>query len=282
MALRKRRIASIDGLSDLLNAKVATSAIMGTKADVEASNSTTTVVSSAAVNEIVTDINNSISNIQSGLDGIIDDAAGTGNTVTWSIDKIKEYVASVDDSIVVSDISERDNLSTVYDSLIAYVLDTTGDSSLGDNEGAPAAYIYVDGTGWALLQILSADIDLTPYVKTADIVDDLTTGGSTVPASAETVKTLKSELDNFSTSVATEIKVDSGLTISGDDFTTTYTPIGDIIGMTAEVETSSGVYDVVDITAGANAKEYSLVTSTSGEYDGKTCRVTYIKLSSES
>jgi hypothetical protein len=281
MALRKRRIASIDGLADLLNAKIASSAIMAAKVDVEASNSTSTVASTAAVNEIVTGINNSISNLQSGLNGIIDDAADTGNTVTWSIDKIKGYVASVDDSIVVSDITERDNVSDVYDSLIAYVLDTTGDSSLGDEEGTAAAYIYVDGTGWALLQILKSDIDLTPYVKTADIVDDLTTGGSSVPASAETVKTLKTQLDNVGTSVDTEVKVDSGLSISNDGFTTTYTPKGDVIGMTAEVETSPGVFDIVDITAGTNAKEYTLVVSTAGEYDGKTCRVTYVKLSSE-
>jgi hypothetical protein len=212
---------------------------------------------------------------------MIDDAADTGNTVTWSIDKIKGYVASVDDSIVVSDITERDNVSDVYDSLIAYVLDTTGDSSLGDEEGTAAAYIYVDGTGWALLQILKSDIDLTPYVKTADIVVDLTTGGSSVPASAETVKTLKTQLDNVGTSVDTEVKVDSGLSISNDGFTTTYTPKGDVIGMTAEVETSPGVFDIVDITAGTNAKEYTLVVSTAGEYDGKTCRVTYVKLSSE-
>ena len=281
MALRKRRMGSIDGLADLLNAKVSAASIMAAKADVEASNSTTTVASSAAVNEIVTGINNTISTLQNGLNGIIDDAADTGNTTTWSIDKIKGYVASVDDSIVVSDISERDNVSDPYDSLIAYVLDTTGDTALGDEEGTAAAYIYVDGTGWALLQILSADIDLTPYVKTADIVDDFTTGGSTVPASAETIKTLKTELDAVGGAVATEVKVDSALSVSSDGFTTTYTPKGDVIGMTAEVEVSAGVFDVVDITAGANPKEYTLVVGTAGEYDGKTCRVTYIKLTSE-
>ncbi len=285
MALRQRRIGSINGLSALLATKFNISDIMAAKTDVENSNSTSTVASSAAVNEIVTGINSQITSLQNGLNGIIDDSADTGNTVTWSVDKLKSYVASVDDSIVVSDISERDNYSNPYDSLIAYVLDTTGDSSLGDEEGTAAAYIYVDGTGWSLLQILKSDIDLTPYVKIADIVDDLTTGGSAVPASAETVKTLKTQLDGVSGAVATEIFVDSGLTITGDNFSTTKTPKGSIVGATAEVEVSSGVWDVVDVVPstaqGATDKDFTLVPGTANEYDGKTCRVTYLMLASE-
>jgi hypothetical protein len=285
MALRKRRVGSIDGLTSLLAAKVNITDIMAAKADVENSNSTTTVASSAAVNEIVTDINSSISTLQNGLNGIIDDTADTGNTVTWSVDKLKAYVASVDDSIVVSDITERDNVSDTYDSLIAYVLDTTGDSSLGDEEGTAAAYIYVDGTGWSLLQILKSDIDLTPYVKKVDIVDDLTTGGTDAPLSAEQGKTLKSQVDAISGNVAVEIFVDSGLSITGDNFSTTKTPKGAIVGATVEVEVSAGVWDVVDVVAssaqGATAKDFTLVPGTANEYDGKTCRATYLKLASE-
>jgi len=279
MALRKRRVGSIDGLTGLLAGKINIAAIMAAKVDVENSNSVSTVASTAAVNEIVTDLTSQISAISSSVSGIIDDTADTGNTVTWSVDKLKAYVASVDDSVVVSDISERDNYSNPYDSLIAYVIDTTGDSSLGDDEGTAAAYIYIDGSGWALLQILAQNIDVTPFVKYADIVDDLTTGGSAVPASAESVKTLKALVDAAAQS--TEMKVDSGLAITGDGFSSTYTPVGDVVGGTAEVEVSSGVWDVVDIVPGTNAKEWTLLPGTAGEYDGKTCRITYLKSSSE-
>jgi hypothetical protein len=279
MALRKRRVGSIDGLTNLLAGKLNTAAIMAAKVDVENSNSVATVASTAAVNEIVLDINTQITNLNNSIGGLIDDAADTGNSVTWSVDKLKAYVASVDDSIVVSDITERDNLSEVYDTLIAYVIDTTGDSSLGDNEGSAAAYIYVDGTGWSLLQILGQDIDVTPFVKYTDVVDDLTTGGDSVPLSAAQGVALKALVDAAAQS--TEIVVDSGLVISGDDFTSTYTPVGDVIGGTAEVETSSGVWDIVDIVAGTGAKAWTLLPGTANEYDGKTCRITYLKSSAE-
>jgi len=279
MALRKRRIGSIDGLTNLLASKVGVAAIMAAKADVEASNSVSTVASSAAVNEIVLGLTNQINNLSTGMNGLIDDAADTGNTVTWSVDKIKGYVASVDDSIVVSDISERDNVSDVYDSLIAYVIDTTGDTSLGNEEGTAAAYIYIDGSGWALLQILAQNIDVTPFVKYSDIVNDLTTGGTMVPLSAEQGKELKSLVDAAADS--TEIAVDNGLVITGDGFDSTYTPVGAVIGGTAEVEVSSGVWDVVDIVAGANGKAWLLLPTTANEYDGKTCRISYLKSSTE-
>lgn len=279
MALRKRRVGSIDGLTALLTNKLGVASVMAAKIDVENSNSVSTVASTAAVNEIVGGITTQITNLGTALNGLIDDAAETGSTVTWSIDKLKAYVASVDDSIVVSDISERDNVSDPYDSLIAYVIDTTGDTSLGDDEGTAAAYIYIDGTGWALLQILAQNIDTTPFVKYTDIVNDTTTGGAGVPLSAEQGKILAAAIAAAGTS--TEMKVDSGLTITGDDFATSFTPIGDIVGATAEVEVTPGVYDVVDLIAGSTAKDWVLVPATAGEYTGKTCRVTYMKSSTE-
>ncbi len=279
MALRKRRVGSIDGLTNLLAGKINIAAIMAAKVDVENSNSVSTVASSAAVNEIVMGINTQITNINNSIGGLIDDAADTGNAVTWSVDKLKAYVASVDDSVVVSDITERDNLSEVYDTLIAYVIDTTGDTSLGDNEGAAAAYIYVDGNGWSLLQILATDIDVTPFVKYSDIVDDLTTGGTSVPLSAAQGIALKALIDAAAQS--TEIAVDNGLVITGDDFSSTYTPVGAVIGGTAEVEVSAGVWDVVDIVAGVGAKAWTLLPATASEYDGKTCRISYLKSSTE-
>ena len=279
MALRKRRVGSIDGLTTLLTGKLSAAAVMAAKVDVENSNSTTTVPSTAAINEIVGVLNTQISNINSSIGGLIDDTADTGNTVTWSVDKLKAYIASVDDSIVVSDLTERDNVPDPYDSLIAYVIDTTGDTSLGNNEGTSAAYIYVDGNGWTLLQVLAQNIDVTPFVKYADIVDNLVDGGAGVPLSAEQGKTLKELVDAAAQS--TEIYVDSGLTITGDEFVSTYTPVGAIVGATAEVEVSAGVWDVVDVVSGATAKDWTLLPGTANEYDGKTCRITYLKSSAE-
>lgn len=279
MALRKRRVGSIDGLTALLTGKLSTTAVMAARVDVENSNSTTTVPSTAAINEIVGEINTQISNMNSSIGGLIDDTADTGNTVTWSVDKLKAYIASVDDSIVVSDITERDNIENPYDSLIAYVIDTTGDTSLGDNEGTAAAYIYVEGNGWSLLQVLGQNIDTTPFVRYTDIVNNLVDGGAGVPLSAEQGAVLKALVDTAAQS--TEIFVDNGLAIDGDSFVSTYTPVGAIIGATAEVEVSAGVWDVVDVVPGATAKEWTLLPGTANEYDGKTCRITYLKYSSE-
>ena len=279
MALRKRRIGSIDGLTALLTGKLSAAAVMAAKVDVENSNSTTTVPSTAAINEIIGAFNTQISNINSSIGGLIDDTADTGNTVTWSVDKLKAYIASVDDSIVVSDITERNNVPDPYDSLIAYVIDTTGDTSLGNNEGTSAAYIYVDGNGWSLLQVLAQNIDVTPFVKYTDIVDNLVDGGAGVPLSAEQGKALKDLVDAAAQS--TEMYVDSGLTITGDEFVSTYTPVGAIVGATAEIEVSAGVWDVVDVVSGATAKDWTLLPGTANEYDGKTCRITYLKSSSE-
>jgi hypothetical protein len=226
-----------------------------------------------------TDIGDQLTTITQNIGNIIDDTADTGNAVTWSVDKLKAYVASVDDSIVVGSISERDNVSDTYDSLIAYVIDTTGDTTLGDDEGTSCAYIFVEGDGWKLLQVLAQNIDTTPFVKYTDIVDDLSTGGANKPLSAEQGKELKALVDAAGQS--TEMCVDSGLTITGDDFSSTYTPVGDIVGATAEVEVSAGVWDIVDVVAGGSAKAWTLVPGTAGEYDGLTCRITYLKRTQE-
>jgi len=285
MGLRKIRIPSVDGLTAQLNQRVPFSAVQATKTDVENTNNESTVPSTKALNEFVSEINASISELQTGVDGIIDDTLDAANDKTWSIDKIRSFVASVDDTVVFGNISERDQFPNPYNTLIAYVLDTTGDSSLGTKEGQPAAYIYVDGNGWELLTPITQDIDLTPYVKKSDIVDNLTDGGTQVPLSAEQGKVLKGLVDQALNSTDAVMKVDSGLQITGDAFSTTYTPLGDIVGMEAEVEVSPGVYDVVDIApstdANATAKDFVILTDNSGEYDGKTCRVSYLKDVSE-
>lgn len=280
MALRKRRMASVDGLIGALSGKFDVASIMGAKADVVNSNSALTVPSTAAINEIVAEFNTQITNISTSLSGIIDDTASTGNSATWSIDKIKAFIASVDDSVVVANLDDRNNIPNPHQSMIAYVIDTTGDTSLGDKEGQAAAYVYVDGKGWQLLQILTQDIDTTPFVKYTDIVNDLTTGGKAVPLSAEQGKELKALVD--AAAHATEIYVDNGLKISGNDFNSTYTPVGNVIGGVAEVETSDGVWDVVDVVAGDSPKAWKLLPSTDKEYDGKTCRISYLKYSAES
>jgi len=274
--LRMRRIGSIAGLSDALNAKLPLSSIKGTIDDVVNANNINTVPSTQAIVQLKSNIETSITNVQNSIVGIIDDTLEAGNENTWSVDKIKSYVASVDDSVVVSSLSERDELEA-YGSLIAYVLDTTGDTSLGNEEGTAAAYIYVDGEGWKILQILKGDIDLTPYVKKTDVVDSLDSEATDLPLSANQGKQLAQAIAESAASVNTEIFVDSGLDIDSDKFVTTSTPIGNIVGAYAEVNNGDGTWDIVDITPTENAKEYQLVIDNSGEYDGKTCRVTYLR-----
>lgn len=279
--LRKIRTRSVDGLDSLLNARVPFTALMATKAAVEAANNTTTAASTAAVVEIMAGFDSAITTTQAMIGALIDDTADTGTSVTWSVDKIKSYIASVDDSVVVGTITDRDNIPKPYNSLIAYVIDTTGDTSLGTKEGTSAAYMYVEGSGWQLLQILATEIDQSTFVLKTDIVDDLTTGGTDKPLSAAQGVVLDGKISAISGAVDTAIQVDTGLTVTGDTFNTAFTPKGSIIDSVAHVLVSPGVWDVVEVTAGTGAKEFNLIPEVANEYDGQTVRVSYLKLTSE-
>jgi len=275
MSLHRRRIGAVSGLESALGLKLEKAAIKATLSDVLDANNATTVVATAAFKTFSDDITSRLDAVEQTTDGMIDDTATDGSDTTWSVDKIKSYVASVDDSIMVDTIDARNEISDPFETMIAYVLDTTGDTDLGDFEGQSAAYMYKEGDGWKLLQILGQDIDTDTLVLKSSIVDDLTTGGTEAPLSAEQGKTLKSLIDNKGS--VTVMEVETGLAITGDDFTVAHDVLGSIVGLTAEVEVDDGTFDVVDVTAGDSATEWKLVPATSGDYDGKTCRVSYLR-----
>jgi len=277
MAKRIYSRGMIFGLDAELTKRISFDSVMKTFDDVKASNSDKTVPSTSSVLELQQTLETKISEVDEKTTGIIDDSIEAGADKTWSVDKIKQFIASVDDSIVVENLDERDNLNA-YDTLIAYVLDTSGDDSLGDQEGKPYSYIYSDGE-WRLLTPIAASVDTDKLVSKDDIIDDLTTGGSDKTLSAEMGKQLSqvvvpNMIEAASTRVVTEEP-----TLDGDKMTILANPVGDIFMNRVEIVTDDGI-EIVD-AALTGDKEITIYPATSGEYDGKAARISYIALSSQ-
>lgn len=275
MAIRKLARRGVFGLEAELAKKFEIANIKTTFSDVQSANNGTTVPSTSAAVEMYNDIQTSLTNLQNSVDGIIDDSAVNGANVTWSVDQIKSYIASVDDSVVVANLDERDNLSNLHPSLVAFVLDTTGDTSLGDEEGKSAAYIYTDN-GWVLYSVLRDEISTDNLLTKNDIVNDTTTGGTDKVASAEVAKQLAQQIVDSANGV-NKVIVSESLAISSDQITLSAPAEGDIIDGAVEVLGDSG-YVLVDATLGDDKQTVTLAVENAGEFDGKNARVSYLKI----
>jgi len=273
MGIRTLSRRGVFGLNIELGKKFDITNIKTTFADVQAANNASTVASTGALAEMHGSLTTIINNIQNGVNGIIDDSAVNGADVTWSVDKIMNFIASVDDSVVVGDLMERDSISDPHVSLVAFVMDTNGDTSLGENEGQPASYIMTD-SGWVLAALLRGEIDTSLFLKVSDIVNDTTTGGADKPASAETVKNLADAISALGSSSDKVIAVETSA-IAGDQVVLSVEAEGDIIGGSVEVLGDSG-YLIVDATLGADMKTITLAVETPGEFDGVNGRVSFL------
>jgi hypothetical protein len=272
MALRKYSRKNIFGLDESLNAKISFSAIMASYDDVANSNTTTTVPSTQSIVELKAQIDSDINDAKQAAQALIDDTVTSAGDKTWSVDKIKEFVASVDDTVVVQDISARDELNA-YDTLIAFVLDTSDDSDLGEEAGKPHAYIYVDGA-WKLLAPLGEHIDTTVFILKESIVNDYTTGGEDKVLSAEAGKqivnvAIPNAINQKDVRIVTET-----VTVDSNKIATLVNPVGNIVFGCVEVSTDEGI-EVVDASVTGD-KEVTLSPDESGKYDGKKARVTYL------
>jgi len=263
---------AIFGLESALASKFDKNNIAAAWSDVESLNNTDTVPSTASIVSLKAQLENAIQEVSDNVVNIIDDTATDGGDKTWSIDKIKQFVASVDDTVVVNTIQDRDALQA-YDSLIAFVLDTTGDSSLGEFEGQPYTYIYANGE-WKAISPVAGELDTTVFVKYSDIVNDLTSGGTDKPLSAEMGKQLAGTIiPNAISDAATSI-VTEDLTINSDKLTLAANPIGAIVMNRVEIVTDEGI-EVVEASVTGD-KEVTIDSGTAGEFDGKTARVSYL------
>jgi len=267
----------IFGLDEELLKRVSVDSVMKTFADVQASNNMNTVPSTASVLELKTTLEDKITEAKEKAAEIIDDTIASGGDKTWSVDKIKEFIASVDDTVVVETLDERNGLEG-YDSLIAYVLDTNGDDTLGDEEGKPYSYIYLDGE-WKMLTPLAKSVDTDKLVSKDAIINDLSTGGEDKVLSAEMGKQLSQVVVPNMIEAASNRVVTEEPTLDGDKMTILANPIGDIFMNRVEIVTDNGI-EVVD-AALTGDKEVTIYPATSGEYDGKTARISYIALTSD-
>jgi len=274
MALKVYSRRNIYKLDDILNQKFDAAKVLKTLDDVVSVNSVDSVPSSAAIVALKTELENKINDAKSFAQSLIDDTVESGSDKTWSVDKIKQFVASVDDTVVVQNIDERNNLKA-YDSLIAFVLDTSGDDSLTEEfRGKPYAYIYANGQ-WQPLSPVAGEIDSDTFVKYTDIVNDVTTGGAKKVLSAEMGKYLDGRITQVAQSTSVTLVTES-VKVNGDKLALSANPIGSLVMNCAEVSTDNGI-EVVDASVTGD-KEVTLQPATSGEYDGKVARVTYLAL----
>jgi len=72
------------------------------------------------------------------------------------------------------------------------------------------------GTLANLLAFITTNFDLSAYVTTASIINDLTSTSETVPASANTVKALKDLIDTINTSLSDKCPLVDGLVPSAN------------------------------------------------------------------
>jgi len=270
---------NIFGLDEILNAKIAKDAIQSTLDDVVNSNSATTIPSTAAVVELKTNLEQRIQDTKNFAQDLIDDTVEGGTDKTWSVDKIKQFVASVDDTVVVQNIADRDALNA-YDSLIAYVLDTSDDNSLSDDvKGKPFAYIYANGQ-WQPISPLAGEIDSSSFVRYNDIVNDLTTGGANKPLSAEMGKYIANQLIPQAQQNATQTLVTEQLEIQDNKLVTAKTILGNIVFNSVEVSTDEGIV-VIDAEV-TGTKEVTVYPGDGNDFNGKVARVTYLANLNES
>ena len=277
MGLKIYSRRNIYKLDDILNQKFDAAKVLKTLDDVVSVNSVDSVPSSAAIVALKNDLENKINEAKSFAQSLIDDTVESGSDKTWSVDRIKQFVASVDDTVVVQNIDERNNLKA-YDSLIAFVLDTSGDDNLTEEfKGKPYAYIYANGQ-WQPLSPVAGEIDSDTFVKYTDIVNDVTTGGSNKVLSAEMGKYLDGRITEVAQSTSVTLVTES-IKVDGDKLALSANPIGSLVMDCAEVSTDNGI-EIVDATVSGD-KEVTLQPTTSGEYDGKVARITYLALSTE-
>jgi len=277
MALKQFSRRNIFGLNEALDQKIAKNAIMGTLDSVLESNSANTVASTASIVELKAAMEQKVQEAKAQAQGLIDDSVGAGSDKTWSVDKIKEFVASMDDSVVVENIDQRDALNA-HDSLVAYVLDTTGATELGEDEGKPYTFVFVDGSWKPMIPLAQDQIDTTVFIKKDAIVNDYTTGGVNNVASAEVVKTIVSQVipDATAKSAAdNDVRiVNENITVEDDKLSLLVNPLGELIMNAVEISTDNGI-EVVDAQVSGD-KEVTILPNTAGEYDGKVARVTYL------
>ena len=273
MPIKRFSRKNIYGLDDILKAKLDAINVKKTMDEVLSSASELDVPSVKAIQELKNVLEAKIATVKSVAESIIDDTVASSSNKTWSIDKIKEFVASVDDTVVVQDIQQRDALKA-YDSLIAFVLDTSADKNLPDDvRGKPFSYIYANGQ-WQPLAPLAKEIDTTVFVKYSDIVNDVTTGGADKPLSAEMGKYIANELIPQSVDAAKTQLVTEMNTITNGKIKLSKQPIGNLVFDCAEISTDEGIV-VVDAKI-TNPKEVTIDVQNAADYEGKVARVCFL------
>jgi len=235
-------------------------------------NNTTTVPSTAAIVSLKESIESKITAAKQEAQNLIDDTVEGGSDKTWSVDKIKQFVASVDDTVVVGTIDDRNQLAP-HDSLVAFVLDTSDDDTLTEEfRGKPYTYIYANGT-WNKLTPVGSEIDTELFVKYSDVVDDPSKGGDHAVLSAKAGQTIINQVNTTIENSVVNLITDQ-VKIKDGKITLSAQPLGTINMNTVEVTTEDGI-DVIDAHVSGD-KEVTIDVDNVDDYNGKVARVSYI------
>ena len=273
MAIKRFSRRNIYGLEEVLSSKISIAAIRSTLDDVLNTNSKDTVVSTSAFVEFKNTLKKDVEKAKKVATGIIDDTNESGTDKTWSIDKIKQFIASVDDSVVVQTIQDRDNLKA-HNGLMAYVMDTSADNSLDKNfKGKPFVYIYSNGK-WEPISPLAKEVDTNLFVKSDEVVNSTDSVDTKKPLSAAMGNKIVHEVIPAAVRQAQQmIVVDRGV-IKNNKITVSKNIQGNIVGEMIEIPTDAGVVVVDAVVSGP--KEITVLPGKDEDYEGKIGVVTYL------
>jgi len=215
------------------------------------------------------------------INTLIDDTAVVGTGKTWSIDQIKAYVAEEDDTYFAATITERDDdtvgiIIPKRQGVRVFIADASTDANVGtDANGVPfGAYYIYNGTAWILIRSLAyRQVDVTPYVRYTDVVDDLASTQTNKPLSANQGRELALLIATGNASL--RMAVDDVVVGAGGVIPLSMVARGEATNGMSFVITTEGIIPVF-VTMATDGKSATIIEDDATLYEGQTARISYL------
>jgi len=272
MAIIRRRIASVKGLQDALDAKVAIDGILDDYTEADGTETYDDKVVSA--NEIKQELDDRISksSISSALDSDSEETVASSKAAK----DLKDQIDSLTGGVVYKGTFDASGDKLPSDVKTGWLYKISVAGTIDGLEMAVGDSIYankdVDG------DTAGADWNKTDNTESADILregdisDDDNWDNDTDKLSDR--ETIKKYVDDAVSEVSTKF-VNEKQTISDDKFTLDNQPLDNCIFTgVASVDNEDGTFDIVECSVDDNAV-VTLAVENAGEYDDKKATVTY-------
>lgn len=273
----KQGMSTVKNLNPTLLGKVDKTQISPTLATTLEDNTTGNPASTQAVSELNTKTELNTQKI----DSIVDDTASSSSSKVWSIDKIKAYIAEEDDTYFAATLQERDDdavgiVIPKRQGIRVFVADASADTNVGTDSNGVAfgAYYIYDGTNWTLVRSLQyRQVDVTPFVRYDDVVDNLESTDADKPLSANQGRELASlvQVGNASLTMA----VDDVEVAEGGVINLTKVARGQATNGMGLILTDEGIVPVF-VTMSADGKSATIIEDDVTLYVGNTARISYL------